>query len=160
MGKLPLSVYLQRAATAYQEFVRPSVNNMYDVFPGMVRVLNWGMMILSVPLFGMLLYSLRKSPVNLAILVVLFPLIPLAVNFIFVMAGREFCNSLMVYAKTMAFVFFAWILERTRGVLHQKAAGLMRLCCTSFGLSTRGRITGSPGTATCSASISLPGAKP
>lgn len=129
IGRLPLSDYIQRAVTSYREFIDPSVNNMYDVFPGTVHHLNFIMILLSVLLFGILLYSRRRDPVSVLILCLLFLLIPLAVNFIFVMSDAADSNALMVYGKVMFFVFFAWLLERTIGSLSIMSVRVLKTIC-------------------------------
>ena len=129
MGKLPLNIYFERMLLAYREFLHPSAVNMYDVFPGTTRFLNYGIMVLSLVLYGILLYSHRTEPVCLVILFLLFLLIPLAVNFIFVMADASYCNSLMVYGKVMYFVFFAWLLEKTVVKLHHPASSCAKAVC-------------------------------
>ena len=126
MGKLPLSVYLRRAVTAYREFFLPTKNTFYNVFPGNTGVLFYVLLLIFILLYGKLLYAKRKDPVSASALFLLFLLIPLAVNFIFVMVEPDFCSVIMVYAKVVFFVLAAWILEKTLSVSHSAAARIIK----------------------------------
>lgn len=129
MGKTPLNVYFQRLIAAYTEFFFPTQNRLYNVFPGFLLYLNYSSIVLTILLCGAMLYRVRKEPVRLVTLCLLFLLVPLAVNFIFVIVDRAYCYVLMLYGKAMFFVFFAWILERTVGNLDTRVGKSFKGIC-------------------------------
>ncbi len=121
-GSVSLQTYFGRALFAYLEFFRPRRGAFYDVLPGGVRAL----FLISIVLFFILyLYfvcsRVKKNGLWVGLILgVLGLLIPLAVNFIFVMVDETFCNALMVYGYALFFMAFVWIFEQT-------AAGLKPL---------------------------------
>ena len=115
MGKLPVSVYIERIIIAYREFFLPSRNRIFDFYPGTIRTINFILTFLLFFLFIVLLWSEKKKYVKNLILLFLVVLIPFTVNFIFVMADYYSCYMMMVYSKVMFFLIFAWVLEKTMG---------------------------------------------
>ena len=129
MGRLSVGVYLKRVLIAYKEFFNPTPDNVYDVFPGNIRFVNIALMIFAIPFIIKLLYSKRKDPVGAVIILVLLLLVPLAVNFIFVMIKSSDCWALMVYGKYMFFVLFAWLIETVLGDIHTVVARAAKAVC-------------------------------
>lgn len=117
--------YLSRILLAYREFFFPKRGAYYDVFPGGARHLY----ILSVALFViffcvMLWEAARKyKPAALCCLLLGLP-VPLAVNFVFVMADPAFCYAMMVYGYAIYFIGFFWLFEK---VQPQFKPGLKKL---------------------------------
>ena len=54
----------------------------------------------------------RRNKVNAVLSLVLVCLIPLAANFVFVMADPNDVHSLMTYGQVYIFVYFAWVIDR------------------------------------------------
>lgn len=112
MGKSSPAGYLKRAAQAYREFLLPDRDSLGYMFPGSLRVLYFATLFLGGLLaLRLIVRTYRKDRVKGLWAVLLFLLVPLAANFIIVMAGKEIVGGLMVYAQAMPFVLFAWMLE-------------------------------------------------
>ncbi len=113
MGKSSLREYLSRAKDAYEEFFFPEkIGSKYFMYPGRISLLYKVCLVLSIVLCIILFVRvLRRSRIHALLLVLLLAVIPLAVNFIDVMAGRKEVHSLMVYAQVLPFVFLIWAVE-------------------------------------------------
>ena len=111
-GSTPITVYLERAVRAYREFFSPSRNVNYDMYPMHVHYL-YQMMVFAdaVMAVRMAILTAKRDKVRTGLLLVLFALIPLGCNFIFVMS--ETVHGLMTYGQIMQFVFFVWLMDRT-----------------------------------------------
>lgn len=129
MGINSFLLYLKRIGVAYQEFFLPSKNRLFNFFPGSIYYLNSGFIFISFILFGMLLYSIRKKTANFIFAFFMILLIPLAVNFIFIMVDRAYCYMLMMYGRVMFFVVFAWVFEKEIGDIHTFFARCMKAVC-------------------------------
>ena len=117
-----LREYLGRIPVVYREFFRPSGNVSYNMVPGHIRYLYYGILAAGIFFMGRLIFSRRKNPVSAVILIFLTILIPLSVNFIFMMVEQQYCSALMMYGYVMLFTITAWAFERSIGP-EQSAAG-------------------------------------
>lgn len=112
MGKSSLHEYWVRIIDAYREFFKPSRGTSFYMYPGTIRYVYRIVVLLSILLSIILFFKLlRTKKAHALILAFLLTLVPLSVNFIFVMTGRDVVHSLMVYSQLFTFVYFAWLLE-------------------------------------------------
>lgn len=112
MGKSSIGEYLNRAIDGYKEFFFPDMDANYYMYPGNILLVYRIILFISIILSIIILVDLfKKSVFRGIVFTFLVAMIPLSVNFIFVMAGRAEVHSLMVYSQLMPYVFFAWILE-------------------------------------------------
>lgn len=132
LGAKSLSVYFQRILVAYNEFIAPGQTKAYTMFPENIRLPYFVLIALAFVFSGKILYSRRKTPCIDAVLALLILLVPLTVNFIFVMVDRSYVYSLMMYGQMMFFVFFAWVFERAISGIHSRAAHVERTVCMSL----------------------------
>ena len=115
MGKSSIGEYINRAIDAYKEFFTPDLNANYCMFPGNILNVYRIMLFISIVLCALILIKLSKENIFRGLIfIILVALIPVSVNFIFVMAGKNEVHSLMVYAQLMPFVFFSWIVDNTK----------------------------------------------
>lgn len=115
LGYQGIRGYLERIVLAYREFFSPATDpdfvrwNMYP--QGMA--LGYKAVIALIMIFGFLiivkLFSENRSQGIQSML--LFALIPLAVNFIFVMVFKWYIYVLMMYSQVMVFVFVIYLAE-------------------------------------------------
>lgn len=112
MGKASLHEYILRVSIAYREFFAPSMNSNYYMFPGSGRIVHT-ILVAAFCFYSLilLLHVYRESKINVIIMAVLISLVPITVNFIFVMVAPGIVHSLMVYGQAMFFVIFAWLIE-------------------------------------------------
>ena len=116
----PLSTYLKRVVLAYREFFLPTRGAYYDVLPGGTRAIY----LLSIALFAVFFVILlwrtaRKSKESAVFCFILGALIPLAVNFEFVMTEQGNIYVMMAYGCAMYFLGFFWLFEAVRGALYR-----------------------------------------
>lgn len=111
MGSGTLQVYLERCARAYREFLNPTPGFFQDMYPGTLHILY------TAALAGNVLLAVRQavktgreSRLRMILLLMLYALIPLGCNFIYVMT--ETVHALMVYGEIMQFVLLVWQLDR------------------------------------------------
>lgn len=131
MGKLTFGEILFRIIDAYKEFFVPTSYENYYMYPGTVLYIY--VCILTITIILCVVNYLRlfkKNKINAIIFMVLVTVIPLSVNFIFVMTGREEVHSLMVYSQLMPFIFFVWIVEHT--LFDKKILTKTLSCVTVF----------------------------
>lgn len=127
MTKTPFIQYVARAGIAYREFFRPQLQDAYFanikfVYAVMVAV---GFALASV----LVIRRFRTGKCAAAVLTLLFLAVPLAVNFIYVMADPDKVHSLMVYAELMPFVLAAWLIDRVRLRRADAEKILTAVCC-------------------------------
>ena len=112
MGKASIYEYWVRIIDAYREFFKPTKGTSFYMYPGTVRYVYRIVVLISILLSIILVLKLfRRRKAQAFILSLLLALIPLSINFIFVMAGRDVIHSLMVYSQLFTFIYFAWLLE-------------------------------------------------
>ena len=126
--KISINEYLNRVLFAYKEFFAQTPNTFYNVFPGSAKTLFHISIILCLVWLIIYCLSIRKQLICLFYTLVLSFLIPLAVNFIFVMTDETYCNTLMMYGYVMFFLFFIWIFERIQSLVKSRAAHIFRTC--------------------------------
>lgn len=129
--KIPLSEYLNRAVFAYREFFEQSRGTFYNIFPGGGKTLFYISIILCLSFIMIHCFSYRRQLISSCITIFLTLLIPLAVNFIFVMVDETYCNALMMYGYVMFFLFFILILERITPVLKPFAAHTAKISASA-----------------------------
>ena len=122
---IPLAEYISRTILPYREFFFPERGTYYDVFPGGSRYLYILSVILFVIFFVMMLWKVLQHSKPAAFCCLLLGLlIPLAVNFIFVMVDPGYCYAMMVYGYAIYFIGFFWLFEK---VQPQFKPGLKKL---------------------------------
>lgn len=106
--------YIGRIKLAYMEFLMPtSIPNFvrYNMYRGFLEILYYAMLFFDLVLciYWMIteMSSVRKKIQYIILLLIL----PLAINFIFVMVNRWYIYSLMMYAQIMFFFFTIWLTE-------------------------------------------------
>ena len=129
MGKASPQVYLHRLTSLYKDFFLPSANVNSSIFPGNIRFLSYGFTAVFCLLYAWLLYEKRKFRTETVLLLVLMLLIPLAVNFLFIIVNSAFFYMIMLYGRVMFFVIFAWVLENTAGTVQNQFARVTRTLC-------------------------------
>ena len=138
MDTTPLPVYLQRAGKAYREFFWPERNVAADIFPMHLFYVSRLMVAADLALAGRLVIRIwKKSPGKAVLAVLLFALMPLACNLIYVMSGTV--HGLMTYGQVMQTVLFVWLAEGLeinrrimKRVLSGAAAGILGLSCVMY----------------------------
>lgn len=128
--KTPLMIYLSRAVFAYKEFLLPQKGTFYDILPGSSHALYLCVHLLTVIFYACFLFSVWKKSKLSGIMILLMGLmVPLVVNFIFVMVDETYCYVLMEYGYVMYFVFFIWIFENVqeqfRSVIKKISGGIV-----------------------------------
>lgn len=113
MGKSGITEYLYRAVDAYRLFFFPSEESSYYMYPDRIRMLY--MLTLVVSLFIIVMWikhypGLTRIRSVCAYGVTL--LIPLCVNFVFVMAGESMTHALMVYAQCVPFIIIICLVQK------------------------------------------------
>lgn len=118
-----LGEYKWRIILAYKEFFVPSGENEYffwNVFPWNVEKIYIIVLILLIVISVYHICSLLKDNLKLGIWFGgLFILLPLAVNFIFVMVDKWSVYALTNYAQVMVFIYFIWQIENLK-ILKEK----------------------------------------
>lgn len=111
VGSLPVSTYLRRIVNAYREFIFPSRGGFQDMYPGTLHsiylLLIAGEGLLAVRQIAAVAKAQKGKAVLLA---VLFALMPLACNLIYVMSDTV--HGVMIYGQVMHFVLLFWLLDR------------------------------------------------
>lgn len=112
MGRSSPQEYMRRVLFAYKDFFRPDRDSNYSTYQGSIRYIYYFIVAVGLLLaVYMVVQAFRRDRGKAAVLALLFLLVPLAVNFIFVMAGVSGTSALMAYAQTMPFILFAWMLD-------------------------------------------------
>lgn len=113
MGEAGLSVYLSRIRTAYAEFFSPVDDSAADMYPFSTEIVYQIFLALGIAASLWLLYRCFKRGKLLCLQALVFLLlIPLGVNFIYVICEPGQVDSLMVYGETMTFLYVVWIMDR------------------------------------------------
>lgn len=113
MGKSGIPEYLHRAAGAYKLFFIPLKESPYYMYPNSLSYLY--VLTLAVSIFIIFIWILRYMHISriksvCACGVAL--LIPLCVNFVFVMAGEDQTHALMVYAQCVPFIIMMCLIQK------------------------------------------------
>ena len=121
--EVSFSKYLDRIVFAFREFFALShMDTFYDINlrPGLVRHLYIFSLVMFFPFYGILVFSKRKQIFTVIYMLVCLALIPLAVNFIFIMTDPQDCYAMMLYGKAIFYLFFVWCLENGSKLLSGK----------------------------------------
>lgn len=111
MGSLPLLTYIERAVFAYKVFLLPTKAGNACMYPNGLIYLYWVLLGLCAIITCALLFFGAKERFGKLIQIGLpLTMLPLAVNFIFVMCDPKGVHSLMVYSHVMLPVFLIWAL--------------------------------------------------
>ncbi len=138
MGMMTPHTFLRRVKTAYLLFFLPGRNPGADMYPGTLRHL-YRLMLAAGGVLGIrhILRTLRESRLNALLLCVLYALLPLGCNFIYVMT--EEVHGLMVYGQAVAAVLLAALLDRLeqgefrgRRVLSLAASLVLGTACLMY----------------------------
>lgn len=113
MGTESLSEYTARVIHAYREFFVPTAGTKYYMYQSNIRNV-YTIVVLSGIAMALLAVAkaFKKSRANACMLGGVLLLVPLACNFIFVIASPSDVHALMVYGQVMPFILFACLLDR------------------------------------------------
>ncbi len=112
MGSMTLQEMLRRFGRAYREFFNPTPDVFGYMYPGKMRAVYIVMLAVDGLLALRLVFRTgRKNRGKAALLLLLFALIPLGCNLVYLMVEDE-VHSLMVYGEVMQFVLFVWLMDR------------------------------------------------
>ena len=110
MGVMSPGTFLARVGRAYAMFLSPDRNTGADLYPGTLRILYTVQVALTALLAaGRVCRVGRRNPGNAVLLAILFLLLPLGFNFIYVMS--EEVHGLMVLGQAMLFVLLIALLD-------------------------------------------------
>ena len=111
MGVISVSTLLERCGKAYRAFFLPPRNVAEDMFPGTLYYLYYVILAANVLLALLRIIRMRKAgKLKASLLGVLFLMIPLASNFIYVMS--EEVHGLMVFGQVTQFLLLVAQLDR------------------------------------------------
>ncbi|MBR2823839.1 MAG: glucosyltransferase domain-containing protein [Clostridia bacterium] len=113
MGRMTVPMMLERIAAAYRDFFNPSQEQYVfrNMYPGSLRPLYFLMLAADGALaLRLIVRTGRRHAGRGALLAILFALLPLGCNMIFVMA--ENVHGLMVYGQVMQVLLFIWLFDR------------------------------------------------
>ena len=112
MGQMSFSTLLHRLSRTYREFLNPTQQVFGDMYPGTLHMLYY-LMLAAEGLLAIRLVILtgRKSRGRAALLILLFALVPLGSNLIYMMVEEE-VHALMTYGQVMQFVLLIWLFDR------------------------------------------------
>ena len=115
MGQDGLGVYLDRVKTyiyGREIFGTPQMEYM---FPFRVKTLFYLLLAVAAVLsIRLVVLTFRENRAKAATLLLAMALLPMAVNFIFVMCDIWFVHFLMVYGQAMFYVYLIWLMEYSR----------------------------------------------
>ncbi|ADL33194.1 hypothetical protein bpr_I0446 [Butyrivibrio proteoclasticus B316] len=132
VGNISISEYFIRVCVAYKQFILPSKDTDFYMYPSNVRVLYYIFAMIGVCFVGYCIYRKTKQSMILTVaLAGLFALVPLATNFIIVMTGVNVLHSYMMYASVMPFVLVAYLFDKNIHVKDSVHANriFITLCC-------------------------------
>lgn len=110
MGRMSLSVFLERCARAYALFFHPAGNVDADMYPGTLHAVYSFVMAASLLLaLRRIIRTGRESRLKAVLQLILLALFPLGSNFIYVMS--EEVHGLMVFGGIMPFVLLIAMLD-------------------------------------------------
>ena len=111
MGQMSVQMLLDRFGRAYREFFNPSQHVFADMYPGTLHLVYLLMLVANGALaLRLIILTGRKNKGQAVLLAVLFALIPLGCNLIYIMA--ENIHGLMVYGQVMQVVLFVLLFDR------------------------------------------------
>ena len=111
MGHITIQTLLDRLGRAYAEFFNPTQHVFRDMYPGMLHMMYLLTLVIEIFLtLRIIILTGRRSKGKAVLLAILFALIPLGCNLIYIMA--ENIHGLMVYGQVMQLVLFVWLFDR------------------------------------------------
>lgn len=130
MGQMTFQEVLRRLGRAYHEFVNPTRGVFGDMYPGTLHALYF-LLLAAVGVLALrsLIRTFRRDRGRAAALALLYALVPLGVNLIYVMVEEE-VHALMVYGRVMVFLLLIWQMDR----LELSSARLTRGCALAASL--------------------------
>ena len=133
MDSQGLALYLGRAGRAYREFFRPTRFVLYDMYPMRLYYLHYALLTANgVLALGRVAAAWRRNRMRAVVLGGLLALIPLGVNFVFVMSAEV--HGMMVYSQVFQAALLFWLLERTEGKRARLRAWLPRIAAAGMAL--------------------------
>ncbi len=112
VSDIGISDYLLRILIAYKQFIYPSRDSLFYIFPSNIRYVYYTMGFICIVIFVRLLVdAFKKSSFSGLLILCMISVIPLACNFMIVMAGIDYMYSTMTYAQMMPFVLTAMLLD-------------------------------------------------
>lgn len=111
-GYTTITEYFRRIILAYKEFFNPTDDVSYNMFPFSLEVFYKVTIVMTIMLSAYIAYQkLRENILAGMFLVSLMILLPLAVNFIYVMCDVSGIHTLMMYGGVGTFVYFIWLVN-------------------------------------------------
>ena len=113
-----LNEYKWRVILAYQEFFQPSEDGEYlfwNMYPWNMQKIYYILIALIALVSIFFIIYLGKENIMKSIwFVLLLMLLPLGINFIFIMVNKWSVYALTNYSQVMIFVFFVWLIENVK----------------------------------------------
>lgn len=131
MGKSGINEYLHRIGDAYTLFFIPDKDAPYYMYPD--NILWIYLLIIAFLIVLILMWNVRYmaiSKIGAMCAFGTFLLIPVCVNFVFVMAGEQQTHALMVYAQCVPFIMLICLIKK-----YPYRFEKMRKCITAFAYS-------------------------
>lgn len=108
--KIGAGDYLIRVLIAYKQFIFPKRETLFYIYPSNIRYVYYMMGAIAIVLVLIQLIRIfRNSFVSGILLMLMFAVVPLACNFMIVMAGVDYMYSTMTYAQMMPFILAAML---------------------------------------------------
>ena len=112
-GNMTIQAFLDRCGRAYGEFFNPTRQVFADMYPGALHTIYLLMLVMDgLLVVRMIVMTAKKSIGQAAVLALMFALIPLGCNLIYIMA--ENIHGLMVYGQVMQVVLFIMLFDRVK----------------------------------------------
>lgn len=118
MTNFSFEIIINRIINAYKFFFFPPIYNPKNIFPINSRFAYYFFIIINVIVFGYLLYlQIKKRRFKTAIfsLLIIF-LLPLSINFIYIMADSDLVHNLMLYSNVLIILFPLTFLSRFKAI--------------------------------------------
>ena len=107
------TAYIGRLITAYAEFIIPADKVSRNMYPFNIRYFYYLFLVCGFALLTcILLRSIKENKRKAFQLIILFVLIPLATNFIYIMVDLKEVHGLMMYGETMIFIISLILSEK------------------------------------------------
>lgn len=115
IGKLSFYEYWLRVQDAYIEFFMPDSSRGYYMYSHSILTAYYIVLIVILIFSLILIWRVGKEDkIRALILLAAIGCVPLATNFVFIMAGKKETHALMVYAQLMVYVLGAWLLDKVK----------------------------------------------
>lgn len=111
------SDYVLRVLIAYKQFLIPTRESLFYIYPSNIRYIYYLAGIICLVLsVRILIYVFKHSALSGILLMIMLATVPLACNFMIVMAGVDYMYSTMTYAQMMPFVLTAMVIDMSLDV--------------------------------------------